>query len=165
LTVLANMKDADGEPIYIEAVDLIVGPALEQVALNILNATEIRTTAAAQGGASNVEIMVANWLRNRVRLNVDPYVASIATSNANTSWWLAAAATSERPAFAFDTLRGYEEPQLFMKSPNAVRVGGGAVEPMQGSFENDGVDYKVRLFAGASPLDPKATVASNGTGS
>ncbi len=62
-------------------------------------------------------------------------------------------------------LRGHEEPELFIKEPNARRVGGGPVDPMDGNFENDSIDYKVRHVLGVSRIDPKATVASNGSGS
>src|SRR4026207_765086 len=41
LQVLANMKDDDGEPIVIEAVELVVPPALERTALNLLNTVQI----------------------------------------------------------------------------------------------------------------------------
>lgn len=166
LLVLGKMVDADSEPIVIEAVELVVPPALELIAQNVLNATEIRTTAASAGAASNIELTVANWMRNRVRLNVDPYIPHVATTaNGNTSWWLVASSTSERPAFAFDHLAGREQPQLFMKAADAVRVGGGTVDPLDGDFDHDEIRYKVRHFAGASRLEPKATVASNGTGS
>jgi len=166
LRVLAKMVDTDGEPIVVEAVELVVPPALELIAQNILSATEIRTTAASAGGATNIELTVANWMRNRVRLSVDPYIPQVAsTANGDTSWWLFASSQSERPALAFDHLAGREQPQLFIKSADAVRVGGGNVDPLDGEFDHDEIRYKVRHFAGASRLEPKATVASNGTGS
>lgn len=160
LTVLSKMVDSDGEPIVIDAVELVVPPALERTALNLLNTQQIIIGADS---AANRQV-IDNWYRNRFRLSVDPYIPVIATSNGNTSWFLFASTSSERPALEIDFLRGYEEPQLFMKSPNAVRVGGGAVDPMQGSFEDDLIDYKIRHIFGGGVIEPKATVASNGTG-
>lgn len=161
LTVLANMKDDDGEPIVIEAVHLVVPPELEQTALTILNAREIIVGA----DSAATRMTVDNWMRNRVKLSVDWYIPVIATTNGKTSWFLFADAKSDRPAIEFDYLRGYEQPQLFMKSPNAVRVGGGGlIDPFQGSFDDDTLDYKIRHIFGGGPIEPKATVASNGTG-
>jgi hypothetical protein len=62
-------------------------------------------------------------------------------------------------------LRGHAEPEIFIKEPNARRVGGGIVNPMDGDFETDSVEYKLRHVFGGSILDPKMSVGSNGSGS
>jgi hypothetical protein len=59
-------------------------------------------------------------------------------------------------------LRGHDTPELFMKSPNSIRVGGGVVGAEDGSFETDGVDYKVRHVVGGTLMEPKAAYASKG---
>lgn len=51
-----------------------------------------------------------------------------------------------------------------MKSPNAIRVGGGAVGPEEGSFENDSREWRVRHILGTVMIDPRQAVASNGSG-
>lgn len=159
-TVLSNMRDSDGEPIVIDGAILEVPPELEVPALKILNATSIFVGADS---AAN-RMLTDNWLRGKLELVVNPYLSVINTTSGKTSWYVHAKSNSERPAFEFDFLRGYEQPQLFMKAPDAVRVGGGAVDPMQGSFTDDSLDYKIRHIFGGGALDPKATVASNGTG-
>lgn len=159
LNVLALMKDTDGEPITVEAAILEVPTTLEITAQMILSATNL--IFGADSAAMRMETL--NFLRNRVSLVVNPYLNLINTTNGATAWYLHAASSTGRPAFEFDFLRGYEAPQLFMKSPNAVRVGGGLVDPMQGSFEDDSLDYKIRHIFGGGALDPKATVASLGT--
>jgi hypothetical protein len=70
-----------------------------------------------------------------------------------------------RPALIIAFLRGHEEPEIFIKEPNARRIGGGASDPMNGSFDTDSIDYKVRHVVGGRIVDGKATVASNGSGS
>lgn len=159
MKVLGNMKDTDNEPIVIEGVILEVPTSLEVTANNILNATTV--IVGADSAATRLE--TTNWIKNRVTLVVNPYLSIINTTNGTTAWYLHASASAGRPAFEFDFLRGYEAPQLFMKAPNAVRVGGGAVDPMQGAFEDDSLDYKIRHIFGGGPLDPKATVVSLGT--
>jgi hypothetical protein len=167
--VLANAKDADGEPIAIEAVILEVPPALEVAANNILNATElwiINETGTPTGGTSGQQLHVANWMRARTTLIVNPYIPIIAsTANGNTSWFLHASADAGRPAFRMGFLRGFEAPGLYVKSPNARRAGGGDVDPFEGDFDTDTIEQKVRAFFGGTRLDPKSTVASNGSGS
>lgn len=161
LQVLANMKDDDGEPIVIEAVELIVPPTLERTALNLLNTQQIIIGA----DSGTYRQVIDNWMRNRLRLSVDPYIPVIASSaNGNTSWFLFASVSSDRPALELDYLRGFETLQLFMRQPNAIRVGGGAVDPMQGSFDDDTLDYKIRHIFGGGVVEPRATVASNGSG-
>lgn len=165
LTNLANQTYL-GEPIFIDMVTLVVPPALEIVAKNILNATELRLSGTAAGAAASTEMMVANWMRNRVNVVVNPYIPILATSaNGNTSWFLFASPGDARPAIEVAFLRGRETPELFQKAPNALRLGGGAADPMDGSYEIDAIEWKVRHVFGGGVVDPKMTVASNGTGS
>jgi hypothetical protein len=160
--VLGNHTDIDGFPIVIEAVTLVVGPALRVTANNIINATEIMV--ASGGGAYNAadQIRVANWMRNNLTVEVDPYMSMTATSNAATTWFLFASKGAPRTAVHMDYLIGHESPELFVKTPNASRVGGGTVPE---SFENDAQEYKVRHIFGLTQIAPYATVASNGSGS
>jgi hypothetical protein len=60
-------------------------------------------------------------------------------------------------------LIGHETPELFQKTPNAVRVGGGPVDPTDGDFETDSVEWKLRHVYGGTLMDPKSGVASKGT--
>lgn len=164
MTVLAAQTDSDGEPIFIDVIHLVVPPSLEITAKNILNSTELRLTAA--GGVSNQQLIVSNWMQNRLRLSVDPYIPIVASSsNGNTSWFLFADPNNGRPALEVGFLRGHTTPEIFIKSPNSQMVGGGQVNPMNGDFDTDSIQYKVRHVLGGTTIDPKMTVASNGSGS
>ncbi len=165
--VLGAMRDADGEPIVVDVVHLVVPPALEIVANNILNATELILGGQGQtggGGVAAQALRVANWMRTRTKLSVDPYIPVVATTNGNTSWFLFADPGDSRPALEIGFLRGHEEPETFIKSPNALRAGGGE-DPQNGDFDTDSIDYKVRHVLGGSRISGKATVGSNGSGS
>lgn len=163
MIVLGNMLDADSEPIMVETIELVVPPALEVTAMNMLNATDLNLNA--MGGDTSNRVNVANWMRARMRLSVDPYIPVVASSsNGNTSWFLFAGAMADRPACEIGLLRGHNEPELFVKEPNARRVGGGMVNPLDGDFESDATEYKVRHVVGGTQLDGKSTVASNGSG-
>lgn len=160
--VMGKHTDYDGFPLVIDAVTLVVPPALEVTARNILNATEV--TVATGGGAYNAadQIRVQNWIANRISLVVDPYISMCATSNATTCWFLFASTGAARPAIQMDYLAGHERPELFVKTPNASRVGGGTVAE---SFETDTQEYRIRHVFGLTQVAPYATVASNGSGS
>lgn len=169
-TVLGSQLDTDGAPIYVDGTVLMVPPALEVVAMNIINATEI-VTAAGSGGASSDagradRLRTANWMQNKVRVVVNPWLPIISSSaNGNTSWYLFADPNAGRPAMEVGFLIGHEQPELFQKSPNAVRVGGGMLSPEDGDFGSDSMEYKLRHVFGGTLMDPKSAVASNGTGS
>jgi len=157
---LSKKVDADGEPIVIETVELVVPPALEVTALNYLNALQIEMTE--KGGTSARKLVSQNWMKTRFRLNLDYYIPIVASSaNTHTSWFLFANPDNGRPAMEVGFLRGYEEPQVFMKAPNATRVGGGGADDFD--FDTDSREYKVRHILGGTRMDPKMTVGSNGS--
>lgn len=162
MQLFAEQTDDEGEPIFYEGMTLVVPPALEVPAMNILNATELQV-----GADGNNMMRTANWVRNRLKLVVNPYIPIIATTNGNTSWFLFASQDGDaRAALEFAKLRGHEEPALYERVPNARRVGGGDVME---SFEDDSVAWRVRhVFGGARLTNTggkKSTVASEGDGS
>jgi len=166
MTVLGNQVDAGGEPIFTGNLTLVVPPALEVTANNILNAIEILAKTGG-GGDAVQEIKAVNWMKNRIKLVVNYYIPIVAaTANADTSWFLFADPANTRGSLEIGFLRGYTEPQVFMKSSNTMIVGGASlVDPLQGSFDNDDIVYKMRHVLGGARLDPKLTVASSGKGS
>ena len=164
MQVLSKQVDENGEPIVIDMIELVVPPALEITALNILNALQLWIDPNTAAGTAKQTLVTQNWMKARFRLTVDYYMPLVAsTANGSTSWFLFANPDSGRPALELGKLRGHEEPEIFMKTPNSTRVGGGASEEFD--FETDTAEYKVRHVFGGSRMDPKMTVASNGSGS
>ena len=193
LTVLASQRDLDGEPISIEAAVLVYPPALKVTAENILNARElwanleggnIQTYGATVNPAANftaatsgMRLVVANWAAKFAQAALNYYLPVVDTTSGNTAWYIFATPKQGRPALQQSFLRGREAPQLFMRLPNQVAVGEGRMgpgagvmpgamntNPMEGDFDTDGVDYKVRHFLGGTLLDPVCGVASTGLG-
>lgn len=70
-----------------------------------------------------------------------------------------------RPAITRNYLQGYETPQLFIKSSNAVNFSGGTVPYMDGDFDSDAIAAKVRHVYGSDVHWNQGIVYSNGTGS
>lgn len=160
---LMAQTDEDGEPIVIESVILVVPPALEITARNIVNATQILMTNT--GGISGQEMAVNNWFGSRFSVVVDPYIPIIASSaNGNTSWFLFGSPSLGRPALEMGFVRGFAEPQLYQKLANTARVGGGS-DQMAGDFGTMSQEYKGVVAFGGTILDPKTTVGSEGDGS
>lgn len=164
---LSTLTDEDGEPIFFEALELVVPPALEVTANNIVNALQIEMTDT--GGSSSQKLIAQNWLKNRLSVRVNPYIPIVATTNGSTSWFLFGSQTGDgtRPALEFAKLRGHEEPALYERVSNARRVGGSG-DAME-SFDDDSVAWRVRhVFGGARLVNTggkKSTVASDGSGS
>lgn len=164
MVVLAKQVDKDNEPIVIDAMTLVVPPALELPAQNIVNAAELWITGDGGGGTAATQLHVNNWMRARVRVAVDSYLPIISTVNGQTSWYLFASPENGRAAVEIGFLRGHENPETFMKAPDQIPVTGGAGDAMDGDFDTDAIQYKVRHVFGGTRLDPKMAVASNGTG-
>lgn len=164
---LAAQVDTDGNPIYIEGVTLVVPPALEITANNLVSAAQIWTATGSGGASSDAgranTLQVANWISRRVSVVVNPWLPIISsTANGNTAWYLFANPNEGRPAMEVGFLVGHEEPELFQKSANATRVGGGPVGPEEGDFDTDTVDWKVRHVFGGTLMDPKMAIGSDG---
>lgn len=175
MTVLGEQVDTEGNPIFVDVAYLVVPPALEVTARNILNATEI--IGAAGGGTGNQtgsgadQLRTVNWMRDRVQLIVNPWLPLISTGNGNegvplgrTAWYLFGSPSAGRPAMEIGFLLGNETPSLWQKTANAVMVGGGTVDPVMGDFDTDSIQWRVRHVIGGTQLDPKITVASTGQG-
>lgn len=187
LIIMASQVDLDGEPISIDSWALVVPPALDITARNIVNALQVYMndqggTLASSGTGATVtqqsaqRLLTENWAKGRVKPMVNYYLPIVNTTSGNTAWYLFANPDSGRPAAQLSFLRSQPGPQMFMKSPNAVAIGEGRLgsssmpgtalaNPMEGDFDTDSVQYKVRYVMGGALLDPIMAIASKGTNS
>lgn len=187
LIVMMKQLDTSGQPISVEAVTLVVPVSLKVVAMNILNADSV--WMADQGGTQQINganlsattaqmLHAQNWAKNVVRLAVNYYLPWVDATHGQTGWYLFANPENGRPALEFGRLRGHTSPELFMKLPNSVSIGEGAfgpgqgvmpgttnMNPMEGDFDTDSVNYKIRHIFGGTQIDPIMAVYSNGSGS
>lgn len=158
-TAFGNQTDAGGEPIFNQPAILMVPPALEITAMNVLNAMSFRY---AGDGTVVDTIEVANWVKSRLTLVVNYYLPVIDTTKGDTAWYLFSNPNEGRGAVEIGKLRGHEEPEVFQKVPNQQRIGGGA-NVMDGDFDHDSIMYKVRHVLGGTVLDPKFAFANAGS--
>ena len=164
-TALETMGEytSSGEPIVSSPTYLVVPPALEITARNILTSTYKQWT---DGAGAVVDHETANTVAQRgLQLIVDPWIPILATTGTvgQTCWFLATKPT-DIPSAAFAKLAGNEAPALFMKSSDTTRVGGGLVSPFEGDFATDNIFYKVRHVLGAVALEPRGLWGSWGQG-
>jgi len=167
-TEMYELVDDSGdtdEPIMNDPAVLAVPPALKLTAQALVNTLQVQAKTSG-GGTSAQEIYTKNLFQD-LQIAVLPYMSRIITdtpANARTSWFLfASPQQTERPAVEIGFLRGHKEPEIFMKAPNAVRVGGSSVGAMDGDFDTDSVEYKVRYVFGGARMDYRAAVGSSGT--
>lgn len=153
LQLMAAQTDPNGEPIAVRGVHLVVPPALEFTARQILTSAVKMWTESAAGGPTpypmtNVVSQVG------LQLHVDPYIPVIDLVAPNTTWYLFAD-PSQGAAMEFGYLRGHETPEICMKASDKVSVGGAAISPFSGDFATDNVFYRVRIVKGSTQLDPR----------
>lgn len=72
--------------------------------------------------------------------------------------------TLRRPVLELGRLRGYETPELRVQNAAGNYMGGGAVSPFEGSFDNDTIDYRFRYVAGGILWDATYVLYSDGSG-
>lgn len=147
-----------GEPFLNVPGYLVFGPALRVTAEGILESIDL----SWGGYTTTLPQPVRNVLQKyRLEPVCDPWIPIIVTTGTigATSWALF---SKTIPAGEWADLNGHESPEIYMKAADAVRVGGGAVGPLDGSYDDDSLSYKLRMFGGCSALDPRAGWASDG---
>jgi hypothetical protein len=163
LDLMRGAKDENGEPVQIDIVHVVLSENQEVLANKMFLSDEWEQTI------DNKVIRYANPYRNRVRVHYNPLIPIIASAaNGTTSWFMFADPGNGRPALEVGFLAGFETPQLFQKMPDQQRIsdggGGGGVNLLDGDFMRDELQLKVRMFIGGTRMDPRMTVASNGSG-
>jgi len=152
LEAMAGFLDANGEPIQNRAKYLVVPPALEMTARQILTSAT-KMWLAATTGQTNVPYPTTNVVSQMgLTLIVDPYLPVLDADNGATGWYLFAD-PKDIAVLEVAHLKGHERPEICMKASDKVTIGGGAIGPMSGDFATDNVLYRVRLCFGGCKLD------------
>ncbi len=135
-------KPLNNMPIY-----LVVPPALAIEAIRILSSEFLIVSGGdATAGIPAVAQPSRTGIEGLLRVVVDPYIPVIDPVNGHTSWYLFSDPRRIHAA-EYAYLRGYEQPQVFKRLANALRLGGGQVEE---DFDTDSIGYKVRHVFGGS---------------
>ena len=159
LEAMASWLDAGGSPIFNRAKYLVVPPALEMTARQILTSANKMWLSTADDESASTAWPMTNVLSSMgLELIVEPWLPVCDATNGNTAWYLFAD-PGDIAALEAGFLKGHERPEICMKASDKVTVGGGAITPMSGDFATDNIFYRVRHCFGICELDWRATYA------
>ena len=160
----ANLQTYNGRQITpVTQFALVVPRALEMTARKILAVQEVRTETTA--GSVATTTISGNPIGSQVTIVVNDWLTKI-NSGAGAYWFLIPVPGQQlNPAVALGFLRGYETPELRIKSNGGLYLGGGEVPAREGSFDNDDWEMRIRHIATGGFIVPAGTIASTGAGS
>lgn len=159
---ITDVEDEDGNPIDVGTPVLVVPRGLQLTAQNIVNTTETRS--AAGSGSTRQDIVSGNGLSETPDIVVNRWLTAInKDAKAKTTWYLLPDPNGIRPAVYETFLRGYESPDLRVKADAGMRLGGGDIDPSEGSFERDDVQYRIRHVVGGNVGFTDGVYASTGS--
>jgi len=156
-TVMRNFTDANGEPVIFDGFELVVPPALEIRMLQALNPANIIQSGgdATTGVLPSIRSSSNTVPQLNITGHVNPYLPIIDQSgNGNKTWYLFAKLTNAGYAARVNFLRGHESPELCMKNPNKIALGGATMSPLEGDYESDSIRWRIRHCFGGSAVDP-----------
>jgi len=160
----ANIQTYNGNQITpVTQFALVIPRALEMTARKILSVQEVRTENTV--GSIATTTISGNPIGTQVVIVVDDWLTKI-NSGAGAYWFLIPVPNQQlNPAVALGFLRGYEAPELRIKSNGGMYIGGGEVPAREGSFDNDDWEMRIRHIATGGFIVPAGTMASTGAGS
>jgi len=155
LEMMAALTDAVGDPCPQQMKYLVVPPALEMTARQILTSGLKMWTDGA--GALSVHPTTNVVSQMGLELIVEPYLQILNAGGTGLTGWYLFADPNQTTALEYAHLVGHENPEICMKSSDKVSVGGGDLGPMSGDFATDNIFYRVRHVFGATKMDWRGT--------
>lgn len=141
---------------------LVVPRSLEMTARKILAVQEVRTETTA--GSVATTTISGNPISSGISIVVNDWLTKINSGSGNYWFLIPVPGQQLNPAVALGFLRGYETPELRIKSNGGLYLGGGQVPAREGSFDNDDWEMRIRHIATGGFIVPAGTIASTGAG-
>jgi hypothetical protein len=142
---------------------LVIPRSLEMTARKILAVQEVRTETTA--GSVATTTISGNPIGSQVTIVVNDWMSRIYSGASNFWFLIPVPGQALNPGVALGFLRGYETPELRIKSNGGLYLGGGEVPAREGSFDNDDWEMRIRHMATGGFIVPAGTIASTGAGS
>lgn len=160
----ANLQQYNGKLIQpVTQFALVIPRALEMTARRILAVTSVETTTTS--GSVATKRITGNPIGSQVTIVVNDWITKI-NSSAGAYWFLIPVpSVTLNPSVVLGFLRGFEAPELRVKSASGQYFGGGDVPENYGSFDNDDWQMRIRHIATGGFFVPAGTIASTGAGS
>jgi hypothetical protein len=152
---IRNFADPAGNvSVYAGPLYLVVPGTLEFKARALVESTTIVTGDA-------LTLPANNKVRGRCTVVVDDFLESLDETYGTTGWYLFADPRF-RPAFRYGHLRGFDQPQVFLREADARMMAGGTADLFDGSFERDDIEMKLRFTFGVDEADWRGAYHSTG---
>lgn len=154
-----RQRTFNGRPVTVQRFTLMVPPSLEREARRILSipafeVTDANGTYTIPNPVSDIDLVVNPWL---------PFVD--VSANNDTTWYvLPSGSAGVRPAVVVSRLRGRQNPELRIRTAGGQYLGGGEVSGVEGDFETDDIQFRVRHYVGAAGIAAETMAVSNGSG-
>lgn len=159
---LATKTNHRDELVDISSLVLIVAPALQFRAQQILNAQEVEIQTT--NGNRVQKTRVPNPFRGLITLQISrEWGTRNKSASAGSAWALVPHRSTDNPAVVKTTLLGHESLDIRVKRDQGERVGGGAIPVNEGSFNDDTIWFRGRHFVGSAKGFTLAVYASTGT--
>ena len=169
ITNLKSQKDFDGNPIMFSRIILVVPIALEATSMQLLSQNLLIATALTSGtvgtvdGPQQVGQTSENIItRYPITAVANPWLDIIGGTNAKKTWYLFGD-PSMGDAVKVNFLRGHETPEIVQKMSDKISLGGAPISPLEGDFDSDSVEWRVRHVLGGVVTDPRYTQANVGS--
>lgn len=161
-STMRRFTDYDGEPVIFDGFELVVPPALEIPMLQALNPANIIQSGGDSTASAKPQIRSSSNTVPMLNItgHVNPYLPIVDTSgNADKTWYLFGKLSNAGYAARMNFLRGHESPELCMKNPNKIALGGATMSPLEGDYETDSIKWRIRHIFGGKQVDPNYAAA------
>lgn len=155
---LVRSRKVNGRAVRVPRFALVVPPALEEKARQLLSitsleVTDVNGTYMTTTANGDIELVVADVL-----VDIDN------SANVNKTWYLVPVAGNDgtRTSLSVNFLERHEAPDLRISGNTGSYVGGGSVPGLEGSLLNDDVEYRVRHVVTGAIEHTDALFASTG---
>jgi hypothetical protein len=155
ISTIRHFADPAGNvSVYTGPLYLVVPDSLEYTARPLVESTSVVT-------GNTTPVPVNNPVFRSVQVIVDPLLEAVSDANGTTAWYLFCDPRF-RPALRHGFLRGYETPGVYVKEGDARQLMGGTVDPFDGDFLSDEIEFKLRFTFGVDEADWRGGYKSTG---
>lgn len=157
ITAMKSQKDYDGNPIQFNRFKVVVPVGLEFrlmqiLSNNLLIATTLTNAAANTVQGSTSENILAKYPIDPV---TNPWLDIVSGATYGPFSWYVFGDPVDGDAIRFNGLRGHEAPEVCQKMSDKVTLGGAPISPLEGDFDSDSVEWRIRDLFGGTTTDPR----------
>lgn len=146
-------------PVRFARFAVVIPPSLSQIAEDIQAAP---TQFLVQDG--NITYTDTYTMPTNYEFVENTWLEAVDATHGNTAWYVVPLnGTAQRTTLGLGFLRGHDRPEVRIHNDQGLLLGGGAVNPQEGSFLDDTWQLRIRhIFGGVAANKGIGTVASTG---